>query len=794
MKSRISNLVESQIGSWKKRPAWMWALPLLALLDILVYGGVLLRDGGGIFSRKDLDLPIGIWGLEFIYGELRHGNLPLWNPYILCGTPSFASFQTLVLYPPAWPFMVLPLGLGCNLWIMFHVFWIGAGMFWWLSRRGLHPFACVVGAVLLMFGSTTTLKIYAGHISVLSAMSWAPFLLVVFDALIDAPRKNERRITWVLMGIFCVAMQIAAGFPQHVFYTAGIGGIYFIARLWAAREYSWPLRARAFAAFCLVYFGGAMLLMVQLLTAWQTSKETARAAALSFKFISMSSFPPENLLTLLMPTIFGGDSHLSYWGRWYAWEATLFIGVVGFFLLLFGLRSSGRSRWLFASCAAIMVLLALGKYTPFLHFLYDYVPVFGSFRSSARALFEASIFLCGLSALGLDSLLRAPKPTARTLQGYATLALICAALLLALGLWATSGSAVGFWGEILERVAASKDYFVERQIYDAPKLRALVPEVASRALLLAGLLCLGVGVLLRWAQYSRRALYLLGAAAILEIAVYAFAAMPTFDFGYESQPELKKFLKNHPGDYRFIKSDFNNLALSWRAYDIGGYESFRLRRYDEFAQWSQGKNPDKTPAILYFRKRHPVFDMLRCRYNFDTQKQQTTEYPNALPHVLLVSNYRVLSDRDAIFKRFHENSFDPRREVILESEPNPRPQKISGQKTQPGTATVKVVDSDTLEIEASTSAPALLLVTDSYSKGWRALALPGSVQQEYSILPANYILRAIPLQAGKHRIRMEYSPTAFVVGKWISLLAIGLYVLCVLRLCVLRKPTSSLEK
>ncbi len=40
-----------------------------------------------------------------------------------------------------------------------------------------------------------------------------------------------------------------------------------------------------------------------------------------------------------------------------------------------------------------------------------------------------------------------------------------------------------------------------------------------------------------------------------------------------------------------------------------------------------------------------------------------------------------------------------------------------------------------------------------------------------SVMPADYVLRAIPLQAGDHRIRLEYRPIAFVIGKWTSLVA-----------------------
>jgi uncharacterized membrane protein YfhO len=69
-----------------------------------------------------------------------------------------------------------------------------------------------------------------------------------------------------------------------------------------------------------------------------------------------------------------------------------------------------------------------------------------------------------------------------------------------------------------------------------------------------------------------------------------------------------------------------------------------------------------------------------------------------------------------------------------------------------------------------------LLITDSYSRGWRALALPGSTQARYEVMPANYCLRAIPLAAGHHLLRLEYSPLGFRVGKVISIAALAVFI------------------
>jgi uncharacterized membrane protein YfhO len=75
------------------------------------------------------------------------------------------------------------------------------------------------------------------------------------------------------------------------------------------------------------------------------------------------------------------------------------------------------------------------------------------------------------------------------------------------------------------------------------------------------------------------------------------------------------------------------------------------------------------------------------------------------------------------------------------------------------------------------AAPTLLFITDAYSSGWRALPLAGSSQSRYQIMPANHCLRAIPLAAGRHLIRLEYSPLGFRVGRVVSFAALAVYLL-----------------
>ena len=100
-----------------------------------------------------------------------------------------------------------------------------------------------------------------------------------------------------------------------------------------------------------------------------------------------------------------------------------------------------------------------------------------------------------------------------------------------------------------------------------------------------------------------------------------------------------------------------------------------------------------------------------------------------------------------------------------------------------GAARIVAGSTDALEIEADVEQACILLITDAFTPSWRAVALPGSVQTNYKLLPANYILRAVPLLAGHHHLRVEYARDALAIGKWISIIA-ALAFLAALGRCV----------
>ena len=86
---------------------------------------------------------------------------------------------------------------------------------------------------------------------------------------------------------------------------------------------------------------------------------------------------------------------------------------------------------------------------------------------------------------------------------------------------------------------------------------------------------------------------------------------------------------------------------------------------------------------------------------------------------------------------------------------------------------------DHLILDVSLPDPAILLITDTYSTGWRALEVGPNAPASYAVLPADYVVRAIALPAGSRRLRIEYSPLGYRAGRWVSGISLALFLVVV---------------
>src|SRR5436190_17307570 len=196
------------------------AMALAMFADLLFAGGTRVLGHPG----SDMFLQYFAWR-EFGFHELAKGNLALWNRHIFSGAPYFGGMQGALLYPPNWLFLVLPTDVAINWTVALHVFLIGAFMFFWMKQRGLSAPASFFAGMLVMFCGAFFPHVFAGHLPQLSAMTWSPLIFCSIDAVFRAQRPDSFR-GWSLLGMFAIAMQMLSGFPQYVFYTAVIAGLY----------------------------------------------------------------------------------------------------------------------------------------------------------------------------------------------------------------------------------------------------------------------------------------------------------------------------------------------------------------------------------------------------------------------------------------------------------------------------------------------------------------------------------------------------------------------------------------
>ena len=793
----------------------------MAVLVFLIFADMLIAPGSFVLGNQTTDMFLQFFSWrQFGFGQLAHGNLALWNPHIYGGAPYFGGTQGAMLYPTNVLLLFLPLPLAMNWSIALNVWLLGVFMYAWAGYRGLKPLACFVGGVLLMFCGPHFMHVYSGHPVHMASMTWAPLIFLALDGVfLSGARTLRSLLNWCLLGMFAVAMQILAGHPQYLFYTGISASIYVLLAAIVAfkagsnaskKQVPETQNQRLFAAFGIpaigmvaIFGGGSALAAVQLFAAVQSTGETIRAVKVPFEFAAMFGFPPENLLTLLNPYFFGDMMTQPYWGRCYLWEMSLFIGVTGLVLALYGAvygrggesvpkakTSQGRSSkkkpaqsapvpvpsvesaggmipptWILIVLVIATFILAIGVHTPLFEILYNWCPGFSKFRGISKFTFQTALFLVMLSAIGFDRILSNPKLEPRFLLGIA-IGGGCLLLFSAYLFLLTPGQFQGW----LHAIQSTRESYMPATLFEDLKFADNARVFASKALLIPGLILLAMAGLLHLGANRRQALYLLVLLIVVETFAFALHARDTFDSRKVLVPGVKEAIEKTPGDYRILNVLSPNSALSIGAQDLWGFDPGVVGRYAEFIAWTQHVAPDKATQYVNFSQLDPLYTMLRLKYAFvpDQNGLRVIEAPvPPMDRLELISECKILRKRDDIFNAMRATDFNPRKEVILETAPSILP----GASEAKGKVRVVASSTDWLEVEADVASPTILLNTDIYTPAWRAVAMQGSVQQQYTLQPANYTLRAVPLSPGHHHLRIEYAPAAFTIGKWVSILS-----------------------
>jgi len=748
----LSTKEDGVILSLVRRHGWC----ILALVGL-----ALVLFGKGLFSPDLVLSDAGKDGDTYFYNKLLFDReWSSWNPYIHCGSPVVGVFQYMWFYLPRLLLSFLPLPLTINWLIFLHVCLAGVGMYAWASFRGLHRAGALLAGIVFMWCGPMISALPVGDYSLILARAWMPLIFLGVDGWL-----KHRRLRYLLLASFVATGQIYMGYPQYFYYTALMAGLWSVFGICTTEK-----KAQAAAGLIMIYPLAALLSSAELVPGFMLVSESVRNHGLSFHDASAGPLPWQNLPMLFAPKICGGYGVPAYWGEWLPYDTTPYVGAATLLLAaigLGGLSRAGKAKWIFL--AALPFVVALGINTPLYTLLYKALPMFSNFRMVSRMLVFFALFVSLLAGMGLGRLIEARKNGRIPIRGVCMAALIIGVVLLASGLALYGGMLDGAFKNFVQH-AIPKSVYWPAQNRDLPEWWAMIQGYAARQLVISGLIWLASGALVFWAWRGARL-----AAAALTVALVAdivfFFAMPLIRYfpsaRMDYQP-IAEFLAQHPGDDRNLNMIHKDSNIGFKREGLWGFETLLLQRHAYMIMTTQGTDLEQIDV----RKNSHLFQLLRLRYAFIPTSQgaiiQEWQY-NPLPRFLVVGNYRIMNNPDEMLRTMEMLLYDFRGEVILETDPG-LPQPPPGAKAP--NYKVNVISSSATRwvISVETSAPGILLMTDTYARGWHATALPGSAQQHYELMPADYSVRGIPLTvAGTHVMEIKYTPPGFAAGIYITL-------------------------
>ena len=380
--------------------------------------------------------------IQFLADSLARGESPFWTPFVFSGHPQVADPQSMIF---SLPFLVLSLLTRApSLWAVDTTVFCAqlfgaAGVLLLFRDRGWHPAGAILAALAFAFGASMAWRVqHIGQVLSLAALPWA---------LLCLERALDRRS--VLYGLLAglVSAHIVLGRDQVALLAIYCLAGYVVWR-WATAPRTVEAIGNSIAPLAVGGIAGAAVIAIPLtLTALLAAR--SNRPVIDYVGAGRGSLHPALLLTTLMPEVFGASGRMEdYWGPpSFAWSDTglfiaqnmgqLYIGAIPILLILLGAVRGDlwRREIRFFTVAAVMMLVyALGWYTPVFWVLYHLLPGVSLYRRPADATFLIGGLGAILAGYVAHRLLTEPW-AAFTRQQLATVAgIVAAAFVVAFGL------------------------------------------------------------------------------------------------------------------------------------------------------------------------------------------------------------------------------------------------------------------------------------------------------------------------------------------------------------------------
>ncbi len=701
---------------------WPVLFPLAMLLPTLLDFPFPTSDGS--FS----DLAVSHYPAAITLKQLlvEYHQIPLWSPHLLGGAPLAANPLYSLYYPPAWLALVLPLPAGFNLLVILHICWGALGVYRLLRAEGLRREAAALGAL----GFAALPKLYAhygaGHLTLLYAVPWTPWLLLAWRQggfEIGRSWLRLRAGSGLILGVIFLADPRWAAYAGLLWLGYAF---YSLKELETTRERMRNLPKIATQILVALLVAAPLAWPLLEFTRLSTRAQLTPAENL------VLSLPPARLLGLLFPSL--GAAH----------EFELYPGAVIILLavlaVFWGKVRQPAGFWLLA--ALLSQAWSLGENLPPIAWLAQ-LPGFDLLRVPPRALFITGLSLASLAAYAIHhiwggkALPDLPLNPVHRRLGLPLAALALFGVLLAGATWLLTGQ--------------------------------FVPSLAWGAAFLAvGALWIG----LRLAGRVQPKIWFLG---LVVVCVLDFGVVDQTLFAARAAEEvlseksvLVQYLQLQSGPFRVYSPSYSlpqQVSAPAGLEHVDGIDPLQVQAYASYFSRAAGtSHPAYSVTLPPFASGNPTTDNQQAvpdaaALGLLNVLYVAAEYPISTPSLNWVGEFagtQLYRNSLALPRAWLQPLTSPLGEDI---------QPVANLKWTPNHIRVT--------LDAHLNAPAWIVFSEIAYPGWRAYVNG----QLASLDAAQGLLRAVHLEAGAQVIELRFQPSSIYGGLGLGLLGLALVML-----------------
>jgi len=493
-----------------------------------------------------------------------------------------------------------------------------------------------------------------------------------------------------------------------------------------------------------------------------------------------------------------------YWGAKASTSGDNYSGaIVVFFFVLGLLLIRGPMRWWIIISSLLSIMLAWGSNFPALsHFFLDHVPFYNKFRTVEMTLVIVCFNIPLLAFLAIDRILKEPDLILQNRKQF----------LIAFGL--TGGLSLLFF-----LIPGMFTFFTEREqlIFNqqlqgadmqyASQFRLFMDELEQARIYLfrhdaiRSFVLIALAFVLTWYFASKKlklAWFLAGLAILVTLDLWLIDRRYLNKDNFVSKRQHSNTLAPTPAD-EFILQDPDihfrvaNLTVSpWQdgttSYhhkSIGGYHGIKMRRYQDLIELYLSQGLQNIIGVLNAQPSamqvdsvlaaQQVLNMINTKYFILNPSSQPLRNPHAMGHAWLVNGVKLVENADEEYLALGNTDLtkvavvDRRFKDLL-------PENLGPQEAR-GTVELTEYRPNKMTYRVSLDQRALVVFSDVYYEGGWQATIDG---EPASLLRANYILRALPVDAGEHTLEFAFVFEPFEKGEKISLVGSWLVLLLLL--------------